>query len=110
MAMLSSALLAVPGTAFSKTPRGIFSIATSGRPINPSTLTNPNVDGITLKQAWFDLERTDNVFDFTYLDGEVAKAAAAGKPVLLRIMTMTGRPSWVDTAVRAAGGQVLPME
>ena len=57
---------------------GSFSIATAGRPINANTLTNPNVDGISLKQAWFDLEKTENVYDFTYFDTEVAKAAVTG--------------------------------
>ncbi len=38
------------------------------------------------------------------MDSEVARAAAAGKKVLLRIETQASKPAWVTAAVAAAGG------
>jgi len=67
-------------------------------------LANPDVIGVAIRYPWFDLEPTEGDFDWTFLDGEVARVAAAGKQVLLRIGTMSGRPAWVTTAVRRAGG------
>src|SRR4029077_4152656 len=58
-----------------------------------------------LRYGWMDLEPTEGAFNWTYLDSEVARVAAAGKQVLLRIGTMSGRPAWVTTAVKNAGGK-----
>ena len=46
----------------------------------------------------------EGVFDWTFVDSEVARAAAAGKKVLLRIGTQAGKPAWVTQAVTDAGG------
>ena len=105
IAMLCSALLAVPGTAFSATPRGVYSIASVGLKIQDPVLTAAYVDGIIIRQNWSQLQPTEANYDFTYFDTEVGRATAAGKPVLLRVMTMAGRPTWVDGAVRQAGGK-----
>jgi hypothetical protein len=40
----------------------------------------------------------------------VAKAAAAGKVVLLRIITQSGKPAWVTAAVQQAGGLFFTFE
>ena len=49
-------------------------------------------------------EPAEGVFDWTFVDSEVARAAAAGKKVLLRIGTQAGKPEWVTQAVTDAGG------
>jgi hypothetical protein len=99
------ALLGIRGTAFSATPRGVFSIASTGLKIQDPVLTASYVDGISLRQDWSDLQPIESFYNFTYLDTEIGRASAAGKPVLLRIMTMAGRPKWVDTAVKQARGK-----
>ena len=73
-------------------------------------LTNPDVDGISIRYGWMDLEPTEGTYNWTYLDSMVASAAAAGKKVLLRIGTMSGRPAWVTTAVRNAGGKFFTFD
>ena len=69
-----------------------------------AALDNPDVMGISIRQGWSDLEPTEGNFDWSFLDSEVAKAAAAGKQVMLRIGTQSGKPAWVTTAIQNAGG------
>jgi hypothetical protein len=100
----AAGLLAIPGRAFCQMPQGVFSLSIPGAQPMRAVLANPDVDGISLRQGWSDLEPTEGVFDWTYLDATVAACAAANKQVLLRISTEVGRPAWVDDAVTASGG------
>jgi hypothetical protein len=102
--LCAAGLLAIPGKAFSQVPRGVFSIANLA-PIPVQVLSNPHVDGISLRQTWANIEPTEGVFDFSYLDSTIATCASYGKQVLLRVSTMNGRPAWVDTAVRNNRGK-----
>jgi Beta-galactosidase len=104
VAGLSTLLLGFPGVIKAEGPLGVFSIANLGNPINPAVLENPDVDGVSIRTGWADIEPTEGDFDWSYLDSTVAAAAGAGKQVLLRIGTMSSRPAWVDEAVEAAGG------
>ena len=85
-------------------PRGVFSLSGSGQSASQAALNNPDVMGISIRQGWMDLEPTEGNFDWSFLDSEVAKAAAAGKQVMLRIATQAGKPAWVTTAIQNAGG------
>src|SRR4051812_5101529 len=85
-------------------PHGVFSLNGSGQGASESALNNPDVMGISTRQGWMDLEPTEGNFDWSFLDSEVAKAAAAGKKVMLRIGTQSGKPAWVTTAIENAGG------
>src|SRR4051794_20684031 len=85
-------------------PHGVFSLNGSGQGASQCALNNPDVTGISIRQGWMDLEPTEGNFDWSFLDSEVAKAAAAGKQVMLRIATQAGRPAWVTTAIQNAGG------
>jgi len=86
-------------------PRGVFYLNPSdGKAANDDVLANPDVAGISIRYGWLGLEPTEGVFDWTFLDSEVARAAAAGKTVLLRIVSQAGKPQWVTNAVVNAGG------
>jgi hypothetical protein len=85
-------------------PQGVFSLSAAGSPCNSSVLTNLAVDGVSIRQDWKDLEPSDGIFDFSFLDSEVVRVAAAGKRILLRINTQASKPAWVTTAVTQAGG------
>ena len=102
--LLGAALLVLPPRADADVPKGVFSLGSSGKPAQSAPLANPDVTGISVRYGWTDLEPTEGVYNWTFLDSEVARAAAAGKQVLLRIMTQTGKPDWVTTAVQQAGG------
>ena len=71
---LYAAMLAIPSLSFSQVPRGVFSIANSGKLPEDAVLANPNVDGITVRQDWAALEPTEGNFDFSLLDSAVARA------------------------------------
>ena len=103
--LCAAGLLAIQGKAFAQAfPRGVFSLSNTDRIANETVLNNPDVTAISLRQGWASLEPTEGVFDWTFLDSEVARAAAAGKQVMLRIGTQTYRPAWVTAAIENAGG------
>ncbi len=85
-------------------PRGVFSLAAAGQVASDNALANPDVVGMSIRQAWAELEPSEGNFDWSFLDSEVARAAAANKVVLLRILTQSGKPAWVTTAIQNAGG------
>ena len=85
-------------------PRGVFSLSNSDRAAQQAVLDSPAVDGLSIRAGWATLEPSEGVFNWTFVDSEVARAAAAGKTVLLRIATQAGKPQWVTDAVAAAGG------
>src|SRR6266571_1389446 len=114
LALILAALLVLPHLGFSEVPRGVFCLlpAGAGAGNDPSVYSNPNVDGISVREHWCDLEPSEGAFAFTFLDTVVAKAAAGGKKVLLRIGTSGGSaqaggntPAWVFDAIKA---EVLP--
>jgi glycosyl hydrolase family 42 (putative beta-galactosidase)/VCBS repeat protein len=96
--------------AFSEVPRGVFCLLGDGEGIGQHSpiYSDPDVDGIGVRQKWADLEPAEGVYDWSYLDYVTARAAAAGKAVLLRIATGGGDtavgggcPTWVMDAVAA---------
>src|SRR6185436_7466331 len=91
-------------------PRGIFSLSATGNAANDDALANPDVTGMSIRQAWAQLEPVEGQFDWSFLDSEVARASAAGKAVLLRIATQSGKPAWVTTAIQNAGGTFFTFE
>src|SRR3982751_5310247 len=78
-----------PASAF---PRGVFCLLPNGQGNgpDPSVYSNPDVDGISVRQNWGDLELAEGVYDGRFLDRVIARATAGGKPVLLRIGTGGG--------------------
>ncbi len=97
--------LAFTAVACAEAPQGVFSLSNSGKAANSVVLANPDVTGISVRYAWKDLEPTEGAFNWTFLDSEVARAAAAGKQVCLRIGTQSEKPAWVTTAIQASGGK-----
>ena len=97
-------VLALSQSASGEVPRGVFSLSPAGVACREAVLANPSVDGIGIRQNWKDLEPTEGDYKWSFLDAEVARAAAAGKMVLLRINTQTSKPEWVTNAVVQAGG------
>ena len=96
--------------AFSGVPRGVFCLLPKGQGSghDPFVYSDPDVDGISVRQSWGDLEPVEGAYNWTYLDNVTARAAAAGKAVLLRIGTGGGDialggncPTWVMQAVAA---------
>ena len=87
-------------------PTGVFSLTGYGRQIKG--LSNPDVDGISIRDKWWHLEPSEGVYDWSTLDAYVAQITPTGKKILIRIGTMGGRyslggntPDWVMDAVGA---------
>src|SRR3954462_14392234 len=110
IAVVSGAFSLIASHVSADIPRGVFSLSTSGKPCSDTVLANPDVTGVSIRYPWFSLEPTEGDFDWTFLDAEVARIGAAGKQVLLRIGSMSGRPEWVTTAVRRAGGKFFTFD
>lgn len=91
-------------------PRGVYSLSTTGKTANDAVLTNPDVAGVSIRYNWSDLEPSEGAFNWSFLDAEVARVAAAGKQVLLRINTQGGKPAWVTTAVQNKGGKFFTFD
>jgi len=85
-------------------PHGVFSLFGTGTAIANDALENPDVVGISIRQDWAALEPNEGNFDWSFLDAQVAQAAAYGKVILLRINTQAGKPAWVTAAIEQAGG------
>ncbi|MGH8093217.1 MAG: beta-galactosidase [Chthoniobacterales bacterium] len=103
-ALLFSTMLAWSPSLVAAVPRGVFSLSPAGSACKEAVLSNPSVDGVSIRQDWKDLEPSEGVFDWSFLDSEVARIGAAGKKVLLRINTQAAKPAWVTSAVNQAGG------
>jgi len=108
--LVCAGLLAGSSAWGGRIPQGVFSLGNSGNPVPPQVLHNPNVTGCSIRYGWKDIEPTEGDFQWDWLDGEVAKVAAAGKQVLLRIMTQSARPGWVSKAVQKHGGSFFTWE
>ncbi len=90
--------------AASTIPQGVFCLLPAGARCGDNVLNNTDVMGLAIRQTWADLEPVEGQYNWSFLDSEVARASAAGKVVLLRILTQIGKPAWVMTAVTAPGG------
>jgi Beta-galactosidase len=97
---LSSAMLLVVAQAHAtELPTGIYSLTSPGKPVNAAILTNPLVSGVTIRWQWQNVEPIEGVYDWSFFDREIARAANAGKKVLLRIVSGgKNTPSWVFEA------------
>ncbi len=106
----AAGLIALALSAQAEVPRGVFSLSGAGGACKESILSNPNVDGISIRQDWKDLQPSEGVYNWTFLDSEVARISAAGKMILLRINTQSSKPAWVTNAVTAAGGSFFAFD
>ncbi len=110
LALLCGGALVYGHSASAQIPRGVFSLSGAGSPCRADVLANPNVDGVSIRQDWKDLEPSEGVYNWSFLDSEVVRVAAAGKQVLLRINTQASKPAWVATAVSQAGGSFFTFD
>jgi hypothetical protein len=110
VALFSTGLFALMHSSLAEVPRGVFCLPPAGNACKETALANPSVDGISIRQDWKDLEPTEGGYDGNFLDSEVARAAAAGKQVLLRINSQFAKPAWVTSAVEKAGGSFFTFD
>jgi fibronectin type 3 domain-containing protein len=78
-------------------PKGIFSMPaaeTNGFP--DQILNDPRIVGLDIVDFWADIEATEGVYDWSYMDSELAKAEAHGKQVVLGVVSGgVNVPDWL---------------
>jgi len=80
-------------------PQGmlILDLPNGNTPVDPAIWSGSLADGVSLRQSWHFLEPQQGVFDFSYLDGQIALAQLHQKSVMLRIVCNgPNMPSWVQ--------------
>ncbi len=66
-------------------PNGVFALIKSCAPTGSSVLSNPDVDGISLRGGWDAVNLAEDVYDWSYFDAEITKAQNAGKKILIHV-------------------------
>ena len=77
------------------TDTGVYALIGDSMKVQPGTLQNAAVDGISLRQNWSEVEPSDGVYNFAYLDANIQAAQAAGKLVAISVAAGEGTPSWL---------------
>ena len=96
---LLSFVFVQPASAFDWYDRNAFALANPGRPLPDWVWESEWVAGAALRGHWKAFEPSKGRFNWEYLDSEIAKAAASGKVVTIRIWGGAhGTPDWVYEA------------
>ena len=89
-----------PTTSPTGTPTGsgwpvkIFTVSTPSTMVD-TALANPNVSGLSVRVSWAALEPSPGVYDWRRIDDAIARARAAGKLAMIRILAGIYTPDWV---------------
>lgn len=71
---------------------GVYYLGTANIPISTAVYSNPNISGVVVRFNWNDVETSPGVFNWDYVDGEIAKATSYGKKASLQPL---GEPNWM---------------
>jgi PKD repeat protein len=77
---------------------GVYLLGVPNASAPQSLLSNPYVDGFAVRAQWSFIEPSPGVYNWSYLDGVINAATAAGKKVSLSITAGINTPSWVYSA------------
>jgi hypothetical protein len=70
---------------------GVYFLGTANVPISTTNFSNPNITGAVVRFRWNDLEPSPGNFNWTFIDGEIAKAVTYNKKISLQPL---GIPNW----------------
>ena len=90
-------------------PKGVVSLTGAGNPIDAGLLNDrPDIDGVTIAQAWSDYETSEGVFDRSFFEGELPRVVAAGKYAVIgvgygggRVSLGGSKPEWLMDLIGA---------
>jgi hypothetical protein len=91
--------------AVNQSVNGIFVLTNAKKGVPPQIYSNPNVDGISLRYFWSEIEPQAGVFNWARIDADVNQARRYGKKVSLSIVPGAHTPPWVY----AAGAAPFPI-
>lgn len=102
-------LFVQPAIAFDWNDRNVFALGDINRPLPAWVWESGWIAGVALRGHWKTLELSKGEYDWEYLDSQIAKAAASGKVVTIRIWGgARGTPDWVYAAgAQAYGSRVV---
>jgi hypothetical protein len=63
--------------------------------VRSSVLGDPSVAGLSIRVSWASLDNGSQ-FQWQWLDSQVERCRALGKPYMLRMMTGNDSPAWID--------------
>ena len=93
------ALTALASSAHADAPRGIYCSCPPTNGVSHSVLLDVAaldfVDGILLRIAWSDLEVARDVYDWSLLDAELARADDVDVEIALAVVVGPGTPPWL---------------
>lgn len=74
----------------------IYSLGKADVRADERVFSNPNVQGLSIRTAWKNLEPAPGVYNWAFLDGEISRAQSAGMSVLLRVSVEgPAAPAWL---------------
>jgi hypothetical protein len=73
---------------------GVYFLGTANVPISIVNYNNPNISGAVVRFRWNDLEPSPGNFNWSFVDGEIAKAVTYNKKISLQPL---GKPNWLDS-------------
>ncbi len=74
---------------------GVYYLGTATVPTSTTIYSNPNINGVVVRFNWSDIEPTPGTFNWSYIDGEIAKAVSYHKKISLQPLLM---PDWVKNS------------
>jgi hypothetical protein len=103
---LASAMLAFPGDSAAQdrvTPSpidGIYAVIQPDVPIGKNEmgaalLTDPNIDGVFLRNTWQNIQPRRGEFNWSYLDTQIKMIAETGKKASIGVAAGAFTPNWV---------------
>ena len=84
--------------------RGVYALGFHGASaaVLAPYLSNPDLDGFSLRVGWNEIEPTEGTYDWSQFDPVIAQATQHGKKVMLRILPGVRTPQWVYAAGAAS--------
>lgn len=79
---------------------GVYALGFQGRPyrfLRPY-LENPDLDGLSLRAGWSEVEPAEGAYDWSLFDPVIAHAVRHAKKVMLRVLPGARTPEWVYAA------------
>ena len=71
---------------------GVYYLGTANVPISTVVFSNANINGVVVRFKWNDVESSPGSFNWTFVDGEIAKATTYNKKVSLQPLD---KPTWL---------------
>lgn len=78
---------------------GIYYLGSSDIAVNNAAYSNSNLAGVVVRFKWENLEPSPGVFNWAFIDGELAKAKLNNKKISVQILSY---PNWVISTLGAS--------